>query len=300
LQKHPFSRRIPIVTTGHSLGAGIAVIAALLLREQQFLSFCVGIATPACLSPNLAAACSQYAVSLVNRVDIVPRLSECALYNLSSNERVCAANKSIASLLTPGTVFWMREPVANILPRQTPQKPMEIVQLKVASEFTQSIVMHYNCLAHHNTQQYAKSIDAVDSRSPYDLTVIDFSTLFVSFPDRKIEPEFLLLTLPKNIANALRDCINSSTQFDQTEELKRCRDEFKQCKKELRESRNALRDCINEGKQINQTDELKRCREEFKNCKKELQATLNDTLKQYSALLKERNQLQAKVDSLTK
>ena len=75
-----------ILITGHSLGAGAAVMLGLLLRSKfpilqnkdrlQVLAF----ASPPILDLDSALACSSFATTIVNNADIIPRSS---LYNMS-------------------------------------------------------------------------------------------------------------------------------------------------------------------------------------------------------------------------
>jgi surfactin synthase thioesterase subunit len=57
--------------TGHSLGAGAAVLTALLLRAQGSLLSDITVtafATPSCTSLELAQQCEEFVTTLVNAV----------------------------------------------------------------------------------------------------------------------------------------------------------------------------------------------------------------------------------------
>lgn len=68
---------------GHSLGAGTAAIAAILIRNSPEVAkrigtddvTCVAFAPPPILTRDLAISCSSYVQSVVNRHDVVPRAS---------------------------------------------------------------------------------------------------------------------------------------------------------------------------------------------------------------------------------
>ncbi|KAF4667039.1 hypothetical protein FOZ61_008889 [Perkinsus olseni] len=69
-----------ISLTGHSLGAGIASLACVILRQDIMADCetltCVGFGSPACMDDTLAAAAERLGVtSVVNRDDMVPRAS---------------------------------------------------------------------------------------------------------------------------------------------------------------------------------------------------------------------------------
>ncbi|CAH9132811.1 unnamed protein product [Cuscuta epithymum] len=87
LQKHKGFR---IRLVGHSLGGSIASLLAIMLhkKSQQELGFdpdivtAVGIATPPCVSRDLAEKCHEYVVTVVMQDDIIPRLSVASLTRL--------------------------------------------------------------------------------------------------------------------------------------------------------------------------------------------------------------------------
>eukprot|EP00882_Tetradesmus_deserticola_P016094 GHRQ01017169.1.p1 GENE.GHRQ01017169.1~~GHRQ01017169.1.p1 ORF type:complete len:457 (+),score=187.64 GHRQ01017169.1:227-1597(+) len=72
-----------LLLVGHSLGAGTAAMLAHVItnnaeagRVMAGVKFqAVGVATPACLTEELAAGCSDYVTSLVLMHDVVPRFS---------------------------------------------------------------------------------------------------------------------------------------------------------------------------------------------------------------------------------
>ena len=68
---------------GHSLGAGTAAVLTFVIRTQfahiipsERVS-CIGVATPACLSYNLAAAAAPYITSVVLEVTLSERNPQC-------------------------------------------------------------------------------------------------------------------------------------------------------------------------------------------------------------------------------
>ncbi|CAI5731694.1 unnamed protein product [Hyaloperonospora brassicae] len=65
-----------LVVTGHSLGAGTAVLLAVLLRSKYPQLRCFAYSPPGCtMSPGLAARCSAFTVSVVVGDDIIARSS---------------------------------------------------------------------------------------------------------------------------------------------------------------------------------------------------------------------------------
>lgn len=80
LKKHPgYSLKL----LGHSLGAGTAAIAAMLIRNSPEVAerigtsdvTCVAFAPPPVVTHHLAVSCSSYVQSVVHRHDVVPRAS---------------------------------------------------------------------------------------------------------------------------------------------------------------------------------------------------------------------------------
>ncbi|KAK6937813.1 Fungal lipase-like domain [Dillenia turbinata] len=89
LEKHKgFKLRL----VGHSLGGAIASLLAIMLRKKSSkeLGFspdivsAVGIATPPCVSKELAESCSEFVFTIVMQDDIIPRLSLASLERLRS------------------------------------------------------------------------------------------------------------------------------------------------------------------------------------------------------------------------
>ncbi|KAL5701979.1 hypothetical protein ACHQM5_027255 [Ranunculus cassubicifolius] len=87
LEKHEGFR---LRLVGHSLGGATASLLAIMLRKksQEELGFnpdivtAVGIATPPCVSKELAEGCSNFVSNLVLQDDIIPRLSVASLKRL--------------------------------------------------------------------------------------------------------------------------------------------------------------------------------------------------------------------------
>lgn len=72
--------------TGHSLGAGIAVILSLKLRSKYPNLRCIAYSPPGGLiSPNLASFTKKFTLSVVTGDDIVPRLSLHSIHALKAD-----------------------------------------------------------------------------------------------------------------------------------------------------------------------------------------------------------------------
>ena len=71
-----------IVLTGHSLGAGVASLTAVLLKRSLERVHCVAFAAPACVDGRLAAAMRPFVTSVILGDDVVPRLTARALRRL--------------------------------------------------------------------------------------------------------------------------------------------------------------------------------------------------------------------------
>jgi predicted lipase len=71
-KQHPDYR---VYLTGHSLGAGAAVLTALLLRAQSNLQSDITVtafATPSCTSLELAQQCEKFVTTLVSAMLLFP------------------------------------------------------------------------------------------------------------------------------------------------------------------------------------------------------------------------------------
>jgi hypothetical protein len=66
-----------IVFVGHSLGAAVASVASIILREEESMDnvFCFAYAPPPAVSLVLAQKSSSYVFSVVNNDDLIPRIS---------------------------------------------------------------------------------------------------------------------------------------------------------------------------------------------------------------------------------
>ncbi|CAE8631884.1 unnamed protein product [Polarella glacialis] len=109
-----------VTVVGHSLGAGVGAFLTLFLRRQISSVFCYGFGTPACVDERLQPALLDCMISVVNRDDMVPRLSVKSVQDL------------VTSVLCPGQVAktqaWMKEDWQAI------QDMERVVQLRRRSE----------------------------------------------------------------------------------------------------------------------------------------------------------------------
>lgn len=71
-----------LVTTGHSLGAGVAALATMVLKPSFPSVHCYAFATPASVTRELAEECYDYVTSVVNGDDCVPRLHQHSMLKL--------------------------------------------------------------------------------------------------------------------------------------------------------------------------------------------------------------------------
>jgi len=82
---HELSREYPdysLVTTGHSLGAAVAALSAMQLREAFPNIHCYAFGTPACVTRELATGSYEFVTTVVNGYDCVPRLHQHSLLKL--------------------------------------------------------------------------------------------------------------------------------------------------------------------------------------------------------------------------
>ena len=71
-----------IILTGHSLGAAVASLTAVLLKRTLDRVHCFGFAAPACVDARLADAMAPFVTSVVLGDDVVPRLTARAMRRL--------------------------------------------------------------------------------------------------------------------------------------------------------------------------------------------------------------------------
>lgn len=73
--------------TGHSLGAGIAALLALEMRQKYPQLHCHAFAVPACVSYDLASATEEFVTTLICGDDCVPRMHETSIQKLQVQVR---------------------------------------------------------------------------------------------------------------------------------------------------------------------------------------------------------------------
>lgn len=78
-----------IILCGHSLGAGVASLMAVQLKESIPDVTCVGIASPPCLTRRAAEECSSYITTIVADDDLVARSSVHSLISLLNSMLQC-------------------------------------------------------------------------------------------------------------------------------------------------------------------------------------------------------------------
>lgn len=85
-----------IVVVGHSLGAGVAALLALSLKQRYPSTRCLAYAPPGALvDPLLADSMSQFCTSFVVGDDVVPRLGLAALFRLRDHVIAGVAKSSV-------------------------------------------------------------------------------------------------------------------------------------------------------------------------------------------------------------
>ena len=95
-----------IVLTGHSLGGGVAALLTWLLRHgtggerlprgREGQAFGIGYAMPSIVDRTTAEEMKPFFTSVVNSMDVVPRLSNGTLAQLGSEIRACAEESGAA------------------------------------------------------------------------------------------------------------------------------------------------------------------------------------------------------------
>ena len=75
--------RIVLTLTGHSLGAGVASIAAIEFNDNEFIeAYVYGFGTPPAMSLDLAKETNSFITTVVSDADVIPRLSSVSIANL--------------------------------------------------------------------------------------------------------------------------------------------------------------------------------------------------------------------------
>eukprot|EP00929_Paragymnodinium_shiwhaense_P058178 TRINITY_DN29134_c0_g1_i2.p1 TRINITY_DN29134_c0_g1~~TRINITY_DN29134_c0_g1_i2.p1 ORF type:complete len:775 (+),score=191.37 TRINITY_DN29134_c0_g1_i2:84-2408(+) len=96
-----YTQGYQVSIVGHSLGAGVGAQLTVMLRPQIGSLFCYGFGTPACVDEELMIPLLDCMISVVNRDDVVPRLSVHNVQHLA-HETLCEGQKA-------KTKSWMYE-----------------------------------------------------------------------------------------------------------------------------------------------------------------------------------------------
>lgn len=95
----------PLIFVGHSLGGGVAALAAALYKEatpqREVRAVCFG--PPACVSESLVAETRSFISSFVNASDCVPRLHYQSLHSLAQDLAAIDWNAELAALVDSAT-----------------------------------------------------------------------------------------------------------------------------------------------------------------------------------------------------
>ncbi|GLI65521.1 hypothetical protein VaNZ11_009076 [Volvox africanus] len=157
----PGSYRLQLV--GHSLGGGVAALAALMLREGLVeaartaaippeLISCVTFASPAIVSPSLAELCRPYVTSVVLNNDIVSRFNATSLARLQEElrdvdwyaelQRAIMDHSLVKNISTrleafaPGAIS---APVKQATEKQVPCQPLQSDDSTAATPLTPAV-----------------------------------------------------------------------------------------------------------------------------------------------------------------
>ena len=86
---------------GHSLGAGIAALFSLMIREVLPHSRAVLFAPPACVSAKLVPLCKECCISFVNQTDVLPYLTQANLTSFFTRKKIVHWNEELHSREQP-------------------------------------------------------------------------------------------------------------------------------------------------------------------------------------------------------
>lgn len=98
---HLYTQGYQVTIVGHSLGAAVAALLTIMLRPQISNLVCYAYGTPACVDERLMASTFDCIVSVVNRDDVVPRLTVQNVESLTKSA-LCPGQKA-------KTQKWMEE-----------------------------------------------------------------------------------------------------------------------------------------------------------------------------------------------
>ncbi|ETO82519.1 hypothetical protein F444_03296 [Phytophthora nicotianae P1976] len=166
LQK--LSERYPdykLVATGHSLGAAVAAMSAMQLKEDFPDIQCYAFGTPACLTRELATGSYDLVTTVVNGYDCVPRLHQHSLLKLQDEisrfDWRTALRHMVSEEIRKQKIAVEKQQRAKLEELQTALRKMDHLHLKQRTSEATAKLDEVKKLASNNIKEFASDVDSL-------------------------------------------------------------------------------------------------------------------------------------------
>lgn len=154
-----------LVATGHSLGAAVAAMSALQLKEDFPDIHCYAFGTPACLTRELATGSYDLVTSVVNGYDCVPRLHQHSLLKLQDEisrfDWRTALRRMVSEEMRKQKLAVEAQQRAKLEEIQTAMRKMDHLQLKQRTSEATAKLNEMKKFASHNIKEFASDVDSL-------------------------------------------------------------------------------------------------------------------------------------------
>ncbi|KAL8009144.1 putative fungal lipase-like domain, alpha/Beta hydrolase [Plasmopara halstedii] len=160
-----------VVTTGHSLGAAVAALSAMQLKEHIAGIHCYAFGTPACVTQELATGSYDLITTIINGYDCVPRLHQHSLVHLQREVQ----RFNWRDELRKQKLAVERQQRAKLDELQAKLRNIDPLQLKQRTSVATAKLDEAKKLASNNIKEFANEIDRLLSEK-LDISLSFFKT----------------------------------------------------------------------------------------------------------------------------
>ncbi|KAE9130220.1 hypothetical protein PF010_g3920 [Phytophthora fragariae] len=161
-QQYPDYR---LVATGHSLGAAVAALSAMQLRDEFPSIHCYAFGTPACVTRELATQSYDLVTTVVNGYDCVPRLHQHSLLKLQDEisrfDWRAALRQMVQEEIHKQKLAVEKQQRAKLEELQAALRKVDRLQLKQRTSEATAKMDEVKRLASTNIKEFANDVDAL-------------------------------------------------------------------------------------------------------------------------------------------
>ncbi|KAF1773649.1 Alpha/Beta hydrolase fold [Phytophthora cactorum] len=154
-----------LVATGHSLGAAVAAMSVMQLKEDFPDIHCYAFGTPACMTRELATGSYDLVTSVVNGYDCVPRLHQHSLLKLQDEisrfDWRTALRHMVSEEIRKQKLAVEKQQRVKLEEVQTALRKMDHLQLKKRTSEASAKLDEVKKFASNNIKEFASDVDSL-------------------------------------------------------------------------------------------------------------------------------------------